>query len=349
MPTSILRGTKSLKLNTVGPLLVVLFIGVVGLASATSKVIVEYFHFSGCPECERVDALILDMQSEYSDKVSVEWIDALSPEGVNRLIQYNLKGAPAVVINHEYAILGEEITKDRLRSVIETYLHGGAFIIPSTIQISAPIAFSLGLFSMFSPCLLAMLVFILTYTTGTSVNLKGGILRASTFGLGLIAAYMLLGGFVLVLNTSITSILTSLHNLKWVVSASIIIIGLNLVDILKLPIKTKPLAQRLAKKYGFTLAGLFLLGILFSFINVPCAAPFLLILLANILLKGTLENLMLLVFFSLGVLIPFIAIGLVGGGGPSLAIRIRRQYRQRTIRIISGLVLIGFGILMLIL
>jgi len=109
------------------------------------------------------------------------------------------------------------------------------------------------------------------------------------------------------------------------------------------------LAQRLAKKYGFTFAGLFLLGILLSFINVPCAAPFLLVLLVNILFKGTLENFILLGFFSLGVLTPFVAIGVVGGGGPSLAIRIRKQYRQRTIRIISGLVLIGFGILLLIL
>jgi len=118
------------------------------------------------------------------------------------------------------------------------------------------------------------------------------------------------------------------------------------------PIKVgtcKPLAQRLAKKYGFTFAGLFLLGILLSFINVPCAAPFLLVLLVNILFKGTLENFILLGFFSLGVLTPFVAIGVVGGGGPSLAIRIRKQYRQRTIRIISGLVLIGFGILLLIL
>lgn len=326
-----------------------LFIAVVGLASAASNVTVEYFHSSGCPDCERVDALILSIQSEYGDKISVEWVDALTLDGANRLTQYNLTMVPAVVVNHEYPIWGEEITKDRLRNVIEAYLYGGTFIMPQKIHLSAPIAFSLGLFSMLSPCLLAMLVFILTYTTGTSVNLKGGVLRALTFGLGLIAAYMLMGAFVLVLNTSITNLLASLHNIKWIVSAFIIIVGLNLVGILKLPIKTKPLAQRLAKKYGFTFAGLFVLGILFSFINVPCAAPFLLILLANILLKGTLENFMLLLFFGLGVLTPFMAIGLVGGGGPSLAIRIRKQYRQRTIRVISGLILIGFGILLLIL
>jgi len=325
----------------------VLFIGVIGLASATSNVTVEYFHFSGCPDCERVDALILDIQSEYGDKVNAEWVDVMTLEGVNRLNQYNLAGVPAVVVNHEYQISGEEITKDRIRNVIEAYLYGGEFIIPENVHISALIAFSLGLFSTFSPCLLAMLVFILTYTSGTSVNLKGGVLRALAFGLGLVVAYMLMGGFVLVLNVSITGILASLHNIKWVVSALFVVTGLNLVGILKLPIKTKPLVQRLAKKYGFTFAGLFLLGILFSFIKVPCAAPFLLILLANLLLKGTLENFMLLGFFSFGVLIPFILIGLVGGG-PSLAARIRKQYRQR-IRIISGLILIGFGILLLIL
>jgi PHD/YefM family antitoxin component YafN of YafNO toxin-antitoxin module len=43
-------------------------------------------------------------------------------EGFQRFRQYNLSRVPVVVINHEYIILSDEMTYEKLSTVIEAYL-----------------------------------------------------------------------------------------------------------------------------------------------------------------------------------------------------------------------------------
>ncbi len=64
-----------------------------------------------------------------------------------------------------------------------------------------------------------------------------------------------------------------------------ILVGLNLMDVLKLPFSTKPLIQRLAKAYGLSLAGLFFLGFLFVLIKASCATPLLLVILSKLIIR----------------------------------------------------------------
>ena len=320
---------------------------VVGTVHASDKVAVEYFYIPGCEDCAKVSPLIREINSSYVDQVTVEWVDVETYEGLNRFTAYNFTEVPAVMINHEYRILEGEITAEKLKEVIEAYLNEGKVILPKELYLSIPIALSMGLFSGFSPCLMAILAFILTYTTGTGMNWKGGLVRALIFGLGLLTAYMLVGAFILALRISV-NILAYLNIITWAVSLIMILMGLNLLGALKfLKLSTKPLVQRLLSKHGTTFVGLFALGMLFSFM-LPCGVPFFLVLLANIALgTGTAANLILLVAFSVGVLIPFLGVGLVGGGAPNLAKRIRYGYRT-VLRSISGLIMIGIAVWLLI-
>ena len=55
------------------------------------------------------------------------------------------------------------------------------------------VAYSFGLFAGFSPCLMAILGFLLSFTAGTSNSAKNGMIRAMVFGLGLVGSYLVLG------------------------------------------------------------------------------------------------------------------------------------------------------------
>lgn len=93
--------------------------------------------------------------------------------------------------------------------------------------------------------------------------------------------------------------------------------------------------QRLSKKFGYTVLGLFFLGILFFFVKGPCAFPLFNFWLASVELGGTLFDLSLFLLFIVGLLVPFIGIGIIGGGTPKLARKLREKYRSQ-IRALSG-------------
>jgi len=75
-------------------------------------------------------------------------------------------------------------------------------------------------------------------------------------------------------------------------------------------------------------------------VKVPCAAPFLFVLINEMLTMATIDSILLLLAFAVGVLTPFIVIGLVGGYALSERVRSYRVY----IKSISGVVIILLGI-----
>ncbi|MGB9929235.1 MAG: cytochrome c biogenesis CcdA family protein [Methanosarcina sp.] len=202
-----------------------------------------------------------------------------------------------------------------------------------------PFAYSLGLFAGFSPCLMAILGFLLSFTAGTSNSVKSGMTRAMVFGLGLIGSYLVLGLCLLSLRKSIPD----LEGFSFVTGIIVILIGLNLLEILKSPVALGNYFQNSARKYAGTLGGVFFLGILFSFVKVPCTAPMLLVLLNKTVTSGTVNDLALLLAFSGGVLTPFIGVGLIGGYTLSKQIRSYRIYLKK----ISGSVLLFLGLWMI--
>lgn len=201
------------------------------------------------------------------------------------------------------------------------------------------LAFSLGFFETFSPCLIILLSFVLSYTIGKASHFKESFSKVMTFGAGFLFATLLLG---LALGLTLLSMPTLQQSLIWVVCIFALILGLNLLGVLRFPssmsFQSKPLVKKLAGKYVFSYGGLFLLGFIFYFLD-PCIAP-IFVSMMPLLFPETL--LLTLFVFCLGAIIPFIAIGFFAGSISELA---RSTYRhQSKIRAISGLILISYSL-----
>lgn len=303
------------------------------------NVSIEYFHQTGCYDCKITDPIIDQIEKEY-EFVEIIRIDVNTIDGFNKWKKYEFLEVPAIVINNETKIPKEEITEENLKLLITNYYEDDVpefKYINNTL--SLPFAYSLGLFAGMSPCLMAILGFLFSFTTGTSESVRSGIVKATIFGLGLMTSYLTIGlGLILfkrsIPNTEIFSMITGII---------VITIGLYLIEVFKLPIFMDNYFRDTAKKHAGTIGGLFFLGVLFSFIKVPCTIPMLLVLLNKTMSYGTIQDVSLLFAFSLGVLTPFIGVGLIGGYTLSKHIR---KYRHG-IKIISGvfLVLLGLWIL----
>ena len=323
--------------NIVVVAVAMVLIGLIPLAGA-SVIHVEYFHTSRCSECELTYPIIADLKGVYGSTLNVEEIDVNTLDGWERWHQYAFLEVPAVVVNGTVKIPKEEITDENLRAAIEQSLAGEQLQENSPpINWDIPLAYSLGLFSGFSPCLMAILGFILVYVTGSGNGLRSSLLNSLIFGLGLVAAYIVMGCCFLLAGMSLGGFGPYLT-----VAAGLITIlaGVNLLGLIKLPISADDYVKSSIRKHATTLAGLFILGMIFSIVKAPCAAPMLLVLLSRILIDGTVQDLSLLLVFGAGVLTPFLGVGVLGGYASSSRIR---EYRD-VIRAGSGILLIGFGV-----
>ena len=211
---------------------------------------------------------------------------------------------------------------------------------PSSDIAVLALAFSFGFFETFSPCLLALLSFILSYTVGEVTRYKETLLQVLFFGIGFVVAAVSVGltlGLMFLVEQTYHRILT------WIVCALAIFFGLNLLGLFRrMSPETKPLVRNLSKRYAFTYGGLLLLGFLFYFLD-PCIAPIFVAMLP--LLTHEFMPLIILVF-SLGVILPFILVGVFATSISRLA---RGTYRHKSkIRAVSGLILIAYALYLII-
>jgi len=291
-----------------------------------------------CPDCKLTDPLIADLESTYDGALTIEWIDVETVDSWERWNAYAFLEVPAVVVNGTVTIPKEEITDENLRAAIEQTRAGEQPQENSPpINWDIPLAYSLGLFSGFSPCLMAILGFILVYVTGSGRGLRSSLLNSLIFGLGLVAAYIIMGCCFLLAGMSLGGFGPYLAIAAGLIT---ILAGVNLLGLIRLPVSTDNYVKSSIRRHSTTLAGLFVLGMIFSIVKAPCAAPMLLVLLNRILIDGTVQDLSLLLIFGAGVLTPFLGVGVLGGYASSSRIR---EYRD-IIRAGSGILLIGFGV-----
>jgi len=330
--------------------IIYLFLTCIPMAYA-NPVTIQYFHQKGCQDCKITDPIIDQIEVQYNNSIMITRIETSTADGFNQWNKYGFLEVPAIMINNETKIPKEEITEEKLKTSINEHLleekkstKNSTEKMPKKEQyneyintdFNLPFAYSLGFFAGFSPCLMAILGFLLSFTAGTSSSTKNGMVRAMIFGLGLVSSYLVLGLCLLSFRKSIPD----LENFSFITGIIVILIGLNLLGIFKPPVALDSYFQNSARKYAGTLGGIFFLGILFSFVKVPCTAPMLLVLLNKTITTGTANNLILLLAFSAGVLTPFIGIGLIGGYTLSKQIRSYKIYLKK----ISGFMLILLGL-----
>jgi cytochrome c biogenesis protein CcdA len=124
--------------------------------------------------------------------------------------------------------------------------------------------------------------------------------------------------------------------LAWIICFFALFLGLGLIGVIRIPLEAKSLLQRLTGIRFHTFGGLILLGFLFYFID-PCLAPIFFATLP-VVSPGALS--LLLAFFCIGLLVPFLLIGTLAGSIPRIA-KVTGKHKSK-IRAISGLLLIAY-------
>jgi len=271
-----------------------------------------------------------------SNPIGTIFVDNLEPNDTGQLIfrwdSHNVAEGNYTLFAHVYVVQSNTIIGNDFR--------GGSIEVkapPQSIGVIAVLmlAFTFGFFETFSPCLIIMLSFILNYTIGKTTQFKEGFLDVMIFGIGFVVAALLIG---VVFGLIFLSLPMLQVYLMWPVCIFAIFFGFSLLGLLNVQIETKPLIRKLAGKYVATYTGMFILGFVFYFLD-PCIAPIFMAM-APLLLPNLLP--LILFIFCLGVIIPFVAIGVFAGSVSKL---VRSTYRHRfKIRAISGLILIGYAL-----
>jgi cytochrome c-type biogenesis protein len=220
-------------------------------------------------------------------------------------------------------------------------------------DISILIAFLGGFLSFVSPCVLPLIPSYLSYITGVSFNeLKDSEARSKLrwattshsllFILGFSTIFILMGASASYLG----QLLVRYQN--WIVRGGgvlIIILGMNFTGVINLPFLQIERRVELRKKpLGYV--GSFLVGIAFAAGWTPCIGP----ILSTILLYASASKsfgtgVLLLTFYSMGLGVPFFLSSLAFNSFLSAFGRIKKY--MRLITIVSGIFLIGIGVLML--
>ena len=211
------------------------------------------------------------------------------------------------------------------------------------------IAFTAGVFSFLSPCVLPLVPSYLTFVTGMSLeDLEAGVNRKTT----LIHSVLFVAGFsmIFILLGASASFLGQFFRQYeiWIARVGgliIVILGLHLTGLFRLtPLMRERRVQLNDKPAGFI--GTFGVGMAFGAGWTPCIGP----VLGAILTYGFSQDTMwagvgLLSVYSLGLAVPFLLAALALDWFLQAFKRFRKHLR--TVEIASGVLLVALGILLM--
>ena len=220
-------------------------------------------------------------------------------------------------------------------------------------EVSVLIAFSAGLLSFVSPCVLPLVPSYITYITGISFkDLSEGGSKRRLRWLTLLHSLLFISGFslIFVLMGASASFLGQVlvQYQSWIMRGGgvlIMILGLHFTGLINIPFLQLEKRFELEKKpLGYI--GSFLVGVVFAAGWTPCVGP----ILSTILLyastsKSFTTGVILLASYSLGLGIPFLLASLAFNSFLAAFEKIKRY--MRVIMIVSGSFLIIVGLLLL--
>lgn len=198
-----------------------------------------------------------------------------------------------------------------------------------------------GIITFISPCLLPMLPIYISYFAAGETNRKKTLRNALGFVLGFTLIFITMGAFMGTVGklfreyTAVLNLITGLI---------VIIFGLNFIGVLKIGLLNRNSSKSVdIKKMNFFSSMIF--GIVFSIGWTPCVGAFLGSALLTASLAGSLlKGITMLLAYSLGLGIPFIASALLIDRLKGTFDFIKKNYK--VINIISGGLLVLIGILM---
>ncbi|MDX9872358.1 MAG: cytochrome c biogenesis protein CcdA [Clostridia bacterium] len=198
-----------------------------------------------------------------------------------------------------------------------------------------------GIITFISPCLLPMLPIYISYFAAGETDKSKTLTNSLGFVLGFTLIFVILGAFMGSLGELLREYATLLNIVTGVI---VIIFGLNFLGILNIGLLNHVSNNRReVKNPGFLSSLLF--GLVFSIGWTPCVGAFLGSALFMASLSGSwLKGVTMLLAFSLGLGIPFVASALLIDRLKSTFDWIKKNYR--VINAVSGVLLIVIGILM---
>ena len=206
------------------------------------------------------------------------------------------------------------------------------------------LVFTGGLLTSLGPCSLSLLPVTLAYLAGFGAEERGRApwQRSVSFAAGIVASLVLLGLASGLMGRLYGRIPGQLPLLVAVVA---VVMGLNLLGLLRLPLPAGPDPERWRRRVPAPLAPL-AAGLAFGLASTPCTTPVLAVLLAWIAQNGRpLTGMLLLISFGAGQVIPLLLAGTAAASLPSL-LRLRRV--GQWIPPLSGVVLLTTGCLTLL-
>jgi len=213
-------------------------------------------------------------------------------------------------------------------------------------ELSITFAFFAGLISFIAPCVLPIIPGFLAYLGGTSVDESGGAKRKEVFlnsvffVLGFSAVFSALG---VLLNTILEAVAYDTQIwLSRIGGVIIIIFGLYLARIIRIPFLDKEHKFEVKKRFKSRYFTSFLFGAAFAAGWTPCVGAVLGAIL-GLAASAPGSAFSLLFFYSLGLGIPFLIVGLFAAP----ASRFINRYAKAAyyVNIVFGIILIALGVL----
>ena len=198
-----------------------------------------------------------------------------------------------------------------------------------------------GIITFISPCLLPLLPVYLSFFAAGTVNKRRTISNSIGFVLGFTIVFVLLGAFAGTMGRLLWKYTMPVNIVTGLI---VIVLGLNFLGVINIGFLNRTRQQKVnTKDLSFFPAILF--GIVFSIGWTPCVGAFL----GSALMMasrqgGTAEGILMLLVFSMGLGIPFVASAVLIDRLKGAFEFIRRNYK--IINIISGSLLVLIGLLM---
>ncbi len=211
----------------------------------------------------------------------------------------------------------------------------------------------MGAVSFASPCILPLIPSYVSYITGISFdelvgpgsrrkNIQTTLMHSLAFVAGFTLIFVLLGATASFMGQLMISYLKPIRIAGGIL---MIILGLFVSDVIPIPFLQQDAKIHIKNRpAGFL--GTFVVGVIFAAGWTPCTGPFLAAALMQAAQSETMaRGMVLLVFYSLGIGIPFVLSAVAISAFLSSFRRIRTHFRA--IKIVSGAILVIMGILLI--
>ena len=223
------------------------------------------------------------------------------------------------------------------------------------LDVSLWSAFVGGLVVFFSPCILPIVPFYLSYMAGTGINVlsdDGGlppgiqtkaVLSSVMFSLGIITVFVLLGAAAFSISQSFR---TYQDEFRYVAAAIILLIGLHFFGVIRIGFLNRQFQVQAGDTNKMSVMGSYVVGLAFAAGWTPCVGGVLTAVVMTASFEDTAyQGIGLLFVFGLGLTLPFVMAAFFIKPFLRFAGKFRRYLGA--VEKLMGLLLVGFAILLI--